>query len=128
MGFLRAGLEAHAYLVTQSCLTLATPWTVALQAPLSMGLPRQEHWSGLPFPFPGYLPNPEIEHMSPTSPALAGGFFTASSTWEAPGSPITMNNIVGWPRSSSWLFCNIVWKNPNELFGQPNTFFGKMCL
>ena len=38
--------------VTQSCLTLATPWTVAYQAPLSMGFSRQEHWSGLPFPSP----------------------------------------------------------------------------
>ena len=45
----------------------ATPWTVAFQAPLSMGFSRQEYWSGLPFPSPGYLPNPEIE---PGSPAL----------------------------------------------------------
>ena len=50
-----------------------TPWTVAGQAPLSMGLPRQEYWSGLPFPFPGDLPDSGIK---PTSPALAGGFFT----------------------------------------------------
>ena len=48
-------------LVAQSCLTLATPWTVACQAPLSMGFSRQEHWSGLPFPSPGDLPNPGIE-------------------------------------------------------------------
>ena len=40
-------------LVAKSCLTLEAPWTVACQAPLSMGLPRQEHWSGLPFPSPG---------------------------------------------------------------------------
>ena len=39
-------------LVTQSCLTLATPWNVACQVPLSMGFSRQEHWSGLPFPSP----------------------------------------------------------------------------
>ena len=39
----------------------ATPWTVALQAPLSMGFSRQEYWSGLPFPSPGYLPDPGIE-------------------------------------------------------------------
>ena len=44
-----------------------TPWTVARQAPLSMGFPRQEYWSGLPFPSPGDLPNPGIE---PRSPAL----------------------------------------------------------
>ena len=51
----------------------ATPWTVAHQAPLSMEFPRQEYWSGLPFPSPGDLPNPGIK---PESPALAGGFFT----------------------------------------------------
>ena len=39
----------------------ATPWTVAYQAPLSMGFSRQEYWSGLPFPSPGDLPNPGIE-------------------------------------------------------------------
>ena len=51
----------------------AIPWTVACQAPLSMGFPRQEYWSGFPFPSPGDLPDPAIKHMSP---ALAGGFFT----------------------------------------------------
>ena len=51
-----------------SCIQLfETPWTVAHQAPLSMGFPRQEYWSGLPFPSPGDLPNPAIE---PRSPAL----------------------------------------------------------
>ena len=54
-------------LVAKSCRTLVTPWTVACQAPLSMGLSRQEYWSGLPFPSPGDFPNPEIE---PGSPAL----------------------------------------------------------
>ena len=52
-----------------------TVWTVACQAPLSMGFCRQEYWSGLPRPPPGDLPDPGIEPMSPTSPALAGGFF-----------------------------------------------------
>ena len=47
-----------------------TPWTVACQAPLSMGFPRQEYWSGLPFPFPGDLPDPGIKPASPVSPAL----------------------------------------------------------
>ena len=54
-------------LVTKSCLTLVTPWTVACQAPLSIGFPQQESWSGLPFPSPGDLPDPGIE---PGSPAL----------------------------------------------------------
>ena len=61
----------HCCLVTKSCSTLfATPRTVAHQAPLSMGFPRQEYWSGLPFPSQGDLPDPGIE---PTCPALAGG-------------------------------------------------------
>ena len=52
-------------LVPKSCLTLATPWTVACQAPLSVGFSRQEYWSGLPFPSPGDLPDPGIETGSP---------------------------------------------------------------
>ena len=51
----------------------AVPWTVARQAPLSVGLPTQEHCSGLPFPLPGDLSDPGIK---PASPALAGGLFT----------------------------------------------------
>ena len=60
------------------------PKTVACQAPLSMGFFRQEYWSGLPFPFPGDLPDRGIESTTLTSPALADGFFTTSATWEAP--------------------------------------------
>ena len=60
---------------------LATPWTAAHQAALSRRSSRQEYWGGLPCPLPGDLPDPGIE---PTSPALAGGFFTTSTTWEAP--------------------------------------------
>ena len=48
-------------LVTKFCLTLVTLWTVACQAPLSVGFPRQEYWSGLPFPYSGELPNQGIE-------------------------------------------------------------------
>ena len=61
----------------------ATPWIVAHQAPLSMGFSRQEHWSGLPCPPPGGLPNPWVEPASLTSPALAGRLFTTNATWEA---------------------------------------------
>ena len=60
-----------------------TPWTVACQAPLSMGVSRQEYWNGLPCPPPGDLPHPGIEPASLMSPALAGRFFTARATWEA---------------------------------------------
>ena len=52
-------------LVAKSRLTLGIPWTVACQAPLSMGFSRQKYWSGLPFPSPGHLPDPGIEPMSP---------------------------------------------------------------
>ena len=61
----------------------ATSWTVALQAPLSVGLSRQEYWSGLPSPPPGDLPDPGIEPVYLLSPALAGRFFTTSAAWEA---------------------------------------------
>ena len=59
----------------------ATPWTVACQAPLSIELPRQEYWSGLPFPSLEDLPHPGTGPISPASPALAGRFFTT----EPPG-------------------------------------------
>ena len=52
----------------------ATLWTVAYQAPPSMGFSRQEYWSGLPFPSPGDLPNPGIE---PGSPALGADALTS---------------------------------------------------
>ena len=54
-------------LFPKSCPTLVIPWTEARQAPLSMGFPRQEYWSGVPFPSPGDLPNPGTE---PRCPAL----------------------------------------------------------
>ena len=54
----------------------ATLWSVAHQAPLSMGFFRQEYWSGLSFPSPGDFPHPGIKPASLTSPVLAGGFFT----------------------------------------------------
>ena len=58
-----------------------TLWTLACQAPLSMGFFRQGYWNGLPCPPPGDLPDPGIE---PVSPALAGKFFITTATREAP--------------------------------------------
>ena len=72
----------------------ATLWTVARQAPLSMGFPRQEHWSGLPFPPPGDLLKPEIDPGTPASPALAGRFFTT----EPSGKP---TYLVHWLKMQS---------------------------
>ena len=64
-----------------SCVRLlATPWTVAHQAPLSLGFSRQEYWSGLPCLPLGDLPDLGIQSVSLMFPALAGGFFTISIT------------------------------------------------
>ena len=60
-----------------------TPWTVACQAPLFIEFSRQEYWGGLLFPPPADLPDAGIKPESLASPALAGGFFTPSATWEA---------------------------------------------
>ena len=65
--------------------SFATIWTIAHLAPLSMGFPRQEYWSGLPFTSPGDLPNPRIK---PASPSSASGFFSI----EQPGKP----SFGGW--------------------------------
>ena len=75
---------AHAFVLSHfSCVRLfATLWTVASQTPLSMGFSRQEYWSGSPCPPPGDLPSSRIESASLVSPALAGGFFTTSATWD----------------------------------------------
>ena len=66
-----------------------TPWTVARQAPLSLGFSRKEYWSGLPFPSPGDLPHPGIEPGSPSLqvdslPSEPSGKPTGNSFWENP--------------------------------------------
>ena len=72
-------------LVAQSCPTLCDAMDCMQPARLlcPWGFSRQEYWNGLPCPPPGDLPNPGTEPESPASPALAGGFFTTSATWEA---------------------------------------------
>ena len=77
----------EAVLVTKSCPTLASPWTAARQAPLSMGFSRQEYWSGLPFPSPGDLPNPGIE---PGSPTLQADILPS----EPPGKSLSSTQVV----------------------------------
>ena len=67
-------------------MTLSTPWTVAHQAPLSMVFSGQEHWSGLPCPPPGYLPNPGRE---PRSPALQADSLPS----EPPGKPNLITEV-----------------------------------
>ena len=81
----------HRSLVGPVCMLVshvrlfATPWTVACQAPLSMGFSRQEYWSGFPFPSPGDLPNPGIE---PGSTTLQADTFLP----EPPGKPPLVTN------------------------------------
>ena len=67
-----------------------TPWTIAHQASPSMGFPRQEYWSGLPFPPPGDLSDPGIEPMSPVSPTLQAD----SSLLEPSGKPLVKGYLV----------------------------------
>ena len=92
-------------LVAKSCPTLCNPWTDgAHEVPLSIGFSRQEYWSGLPFPFPGDLPNPGIEPWSPAF--IAGRFFF---TTEPPGKPFSdlLVSICGDTCDKLWgvVFC-----------------------
>ena len=88
-----------------SCVRpFATPWTVAHQAPLSMGFSRQEYWSGLPFPSPGNLPNPGTE---PRSPALQADALTS----EPPGKSISPNILIG-----SHCYEYLLYRNSNLSF------------
>ena len=91
--------------VLSHALLFATPWTVTHQAPLSMGLSRQEYWNGLPCPPPVDLPNPGIEPESLLSPALADGFFTTSATWEAQEILISDMNFLWYSLNLSLYFC-----------------------
>ena len=75
----------------------AAPWTVSYQAPLSMGFSRQEYWSGLPFPFPGDLPNPGIK---PGSPALQADVYCLSHQ----GSPDSLD-VYEWMISVNSVSC-----------------------
>ena len=110
-----------------------TLWTVAHQAPLSMGFSRQEYWSGLPCLPSGSLPDRGIKPTSLTSPALAGGFFTISVTWKAlylrctglneiwkhlrqPSSPLVQGGLgVGWGGGGGLLF----WTKALSLLAAP---------
>ena len=99
---------------------LRPPWTAALQVTLSMGFPRQEYWSGLPFPALGDLPHPGTK---PSSPALAGGFFTT----EPPGKPLLTPSLT--PESIRFRFLQDsggfqrwLWRE-RDYFLDANSFF-----
>ena len=79
----------------------ATLWTITHRAPLSIGFSREEHWKGLPRLSPADLRNPEITPASLMSLALAGRFFTTSTTWEAPSTCMYNTHVrvfspLGW--------------------------------
>ena len=95
--------------VCASCFIhlFVTPWTIALQAPLTMEFSRQEYWSGLPFPTPGDLRYPGIEpefSMSTVSPALGGRFFTT----EPPGKPIAYAEVQVLITQSCLTLCDLM--------------------
>ena len=93
----------HATLSRFSHVQLSgTPWTVACKAPLSMGFSRQEYWSGLPFPSPGYLPNPGIK---PRSPTLQPDALTS----EPPGKPLYPLLLLLLSRFSRVRLCATPW-------------------
>ena len=77
-----------------------------------MGFFRQEYWNGLPFPPAGDLPDPGIEPVSLTSPALAGGFLTTRATWEAPYTIGTLPYLLHWPTGSQRLLTGHIHKGP----------------
>ena len=77
--------------LTQHVQLFVTPWIVIHQAPLSIGFPKQEYWSGLPFSSPGDLPEPGIKPISASS-TLTGRFFTT----EPPGKPVLSLTSIFW--------------------------------
>ena len=87
------------------------PWTEACQTPLSMGFSSQEYPSGLPCPPPEDLPNSRTEPESLMSPALAGGFFTTSTTWEAQSifTGLVFNSTEDWQVGCLDQFWNITY-------------------
>ena len=87
--------------VTLSCPTLKTPWTVAHQAPPSMGFFRQEYWSGLPFPPPVDLPNPGIKPMSPALQADSLLSEPSGKSGESRGQR-NLARCSRWGRKESW--------------------------
>ena len=124
--------------VTRSCLTLDDPhglWPARFPCP--WGPSRQEHWSGLPFPSPGHLPDAGLEPASSVSPALVGRCFATSAAWKAPsgrGDPLQHAKICHgpklpvalWPKIN-FLF-HILWDFLENLLSQGNSTFFSWCL
>ena len=101
-----ANTGIHSFLLLLfSCLVVSDsfeiPWTVAHQAPLSIGIPRQEYWSGLSFPSPGDLPNPRDRTCVSS---LAGGFFTSEPLGE-PQIGSTSHHRQHWQEAENYREC-----------------------
>ena len=94
-----------------------TLWTLAHQAPLSMGFSRQEYCRGLPWTPPGDLPDPGIEFGSLKCPALAGGLFTTSATWEA----LAAGKPGGWGKTGAGSLQKAFSQAPFTWRGVPHT-------
>ena len=113
----------------------ATPWTIAHQAPLSMGFSGQEYRSGLSCPPSEGHPHPGIEPSSLMSPALAGGFFTTSTTWETPSTSCiclipelstggllqAWASQLGWPLTTCGSWALDMWSVQFEMYCQHKT-------
>ena len=118
--------HTHTHTVSKSCQSICDPWTVAHQAPLSMGFPRQEYWSGLPFPPPGDLPDPGIE---PASPSYC--------TWQVdslprsyPESPLIlsgMGRIEEGRRGKGSNWCLSAMRTVSSLMGVPSLISHAAC-
>ena len=98
-------------LITKSCPTLVTPWIVACQIPMSMGFPRQEYWSGLPFPSPGDLWDPGIK---PRSPALQVNSLP-TELCEKPILPLVTNDCISWGFPSGSVIKNLPVKQETQV-------------
>ena len=108
-------------LIAQSCPILATPWTIACQAPLFMGFPRQEYQNGLPFPPPGDLSNPGIKPSSPVSPVLEAESLAA----EPPGKPLLQDYVLAKTKLKRLLGCILeIFLNASPLDNNQNKLTG----
>ena len=134
---LRASQVVIVVLVAQSCSALVTPWTVARQAPLSTGFSRQECWNGLPFQVALVVKNPPANALDLRDTGSVpgwggspgGGHATHSRilSWRIPwaeepgGRQSTRSQSGTQLKQLSMNVCKMVWKNLDELFGQPNS-------
>ena len=102
----------------KSCRFLVNPWTVACQAPLSMGFPRQEYWSGLPFSTPGHLPDPGIK---PCASCNGRQILYHWDTREA-----LLASSMNWEVSAHLLVYAFCWKRLLELILNSVNFFSQL--